>query len=424
LDGFMTTMEELASQGEARLVRFDEALEELPSRGPAYLPTASYREMEEWALPVAAGIRLTELSKEWGEGHLAGTHAPLLRGSHWKNFFVKYREANRMHKKMMALSSLCRERGNPEAPRRSIGRAQCNDAYWHGVFGGLYLKHLRDAVWANLAEAEGLLRSGEDLGWQEIDLDLDGQAEIWVHSSRFSALVSPDRGGAVEELTLFRSRVNLANTLTRRREAYHLAGTPDEASPHPAGPQTDRGTPSIHELETSLRFAELPPMDLDDRALLAERILPARMDLETHRTGRGDPLHSWAQSRLKLDGIEIREGPADDGFIRISLSDHGTGSLRKEISFRNDGTMEARYLWDPEAFPSDAHFSTELSLGAGARIDTETPEDDLPGPDLWRFPISTYSKSERGFDEMIQGESVTVRWPVGRGEAWIRLTGD
>src|SRR3989442_4599405 len=76
-----------------------------------------------------------------------------------------------MHKKMLALSALCRERGNPAAPRRAIGRAQCNDAYWHGVFGGLYLPHLRAAIWQNLALAECELRRGEELAVERLDLD-------------------------------------------------------------------------------------------------------------------------------------------------------------------------------------------------------------------------------------------------------------
>src|SRR5207247_1685413 len=84
----------------------------------------------------------------------------VVRGGHWRNFPVKYPEANRMHKKMLALSALCRERGDPPAARRAIGRAQCNDAYWHGVFGGLYLPHLRAAIWRHLALAEGELRRG------------------------------------------------------------------------------------------------------------------------------------------------------------------------------------------------------------------------------------------------------------------------
>src|SRR3977135_936063 len=35
-------------------------------------------------------------------------------------------------------------------------RAQCNDAYWHGIFGGLYAPHLRTALWRELIQAETL----------------------------------------------------------------------------------------------------------------------------------------------------------------------------------------------------------------------------------------------------------------------------
>ena len=153
---------------------------------------------------------------------MKGPDAPLLRGSHWRNFFVKYPESNRMHKKMMSLSALSRFRGDPPAARRAIGRAQCNDAYWHGVFGGLYLKHLRDAVWANLAEAEAILREGEPLRARWEDTDGDGHLEILITSPNFSAVVSPHRGGALEEYILFRTGRNEASVLTRRLEAYHL----------------------------------------------------------------------------------------------------------------------------------------------------------------------------------------------------------
>src|SRR5207247_1313477 len=86
--------------------------------------------------------RLGALERDLGEERVAGPDGAFLRGGHWRNFLVKYPEANRMHKKMLALSALCRARGDPPAARRAIGRAQCNDAYWHGVFGGLYLPHL------------------------------------------------------------------------------------------------------------------------------------------------------------------------------------------------------------------------------------------------------------------------------------------
>ncbi|MBK7717121.1 MAG: DUF1925 domain-containing protein [Gemmatimonadetes bacterium] len=160
LDQFLSTLGALVDGGEVHLTTFAEALEAIPSGGLAYLPTASYREMEAWSLPAPGARRLHALERELGEERLAGPDGALLRGAHWRNFLVKYPESNRMHKKMVALSALCRRAGDPPEARRAVGRAQCNDAYWHGVFGGLYLPHLRDAVWAELARAEAILRQG------------------------------------------------------------------------------------------------------------------------------------------------------------------------------------------------------------------------------------------------------------------------
>jgi alpha-amylase len=427
LRDFMRAMKEMESNGEIRIATFSQALASLPSGGPAYLPSASYREMEEWSLPTQAFQRLAELKDSLGEEFFARGDSPLIRGSHWRNFLVKYPEANRMHKKMLALSGLCRERGNPPEARRALGRAQCNDAYWHGVFGGLYLRHLRDTVWRNLSEAEGRLRAGEALQWERRDLDLDGHHELWVHSGSFSALVSPARGGALEELTFFRAGVNLANTLTRRREPYHaLREAEDGASAHGEEHEGNGGgTPSIHDLEEGLRFSELPPVDLEDRALFVDRILPDDLRLDDYTNGRYQPLHSWAQVELELLGAEegVMQDDADPGgeplhWVEVRLGDPGPGSLEKRIRFSADGSLDVQYQWDPEAFPADATFAVELSLGETAEIRSQ------PETVSWRFPIATFSKSERGFDETVQGESVTVRWPVSEGWGRISLRRD
>jgi len=34
-------------------------------------------------------------------------------------------------------------------------RGQGNDAYWHGVFGGIYAPHLRTEIWRNLISGRG-----------------------------------------------------------------------------------------------------------------------------------------------------------------------------------------------------------------------------------------------------------------------------
>src|SRR5689334_6002722 len=112
LDRFISTIGAQVERGEVMLSRLDEALDAVPSGGLAYLPTASYREMESWSLPPDAALRLTRLEADLGEQRVAGPEGALIRGSHWRNFLVKYAESNRMHKKMMALSALARARGD------------------------------------------------------------------------------------------------------------------------------------------------------------------------------------------------------------------------------------------------------------------------------------------------------------------------
>lgn len=207
-ESFLGTMRELRDTDQVRLSRFDDALTTTPSGGLAYLPSASYREMEGWSLPFAPARALLQLEDAWAGERIDGVDGSLLRGAHWRNFLVRYPESNRMHKVGMALSKLCRDRGDPPVVRQAIGRAQCNDAYWHGVFGGLYLPFLRGAIWYNLAQAEHALRANEALAFEVTDIDADGHDEIWAHSSTVSVLLAPARGGMVDFWTDLVSREN------------------------------------------------------------------------------------------------------------------------------------------------------------------------------------------------------------------------
>ena len=408
LDRFMDTIGGLVERGEVRLSRLDDALEEVPANGLAYLPTASYTEMEGWSLPPDAALRLERLRKDMGEARVAGPDGALVRGAHWRNFLVKYSESNRMHKKMQALSALCRRKGNPADARRAIGRAQCNDAYWHGVFGGLYLPHLRDAIWRELALAEAELRRGKGLAWEVLDFDADGRQEIWVHSESFSALIAPDRGAAIEEYTVFRSGINFANTLTRRREAYHDLALERGAADQGHG---DGGTASIHDIEEGIRLDARPPLDADDRALLIDRILPASLGLETYAGGDYRPVHTWARSTFHY-AVRRRRGALE---IACATGE-GRDRLAKLFRFESDGTVAVRYAWDAGAWAPDDQLATEISLAGPLEVSAE------PAADSWRFPIETIAKSERGLDRTRQGESLTLRWPARLGEASVVLT--
>jgi alpha-amylase len=402
LDSFFETMQKLRSAGDMELSTARDAFRNVPSGGLAYLGTASYREMEKWALPAPAQYELTKLEDELGPKHLAAA-AAFVRGGHWHNFLVKYSEANRMHKTMLALSALSRSRGDPPEARRAIGRSQCNDAYWHGVFGGLYLPHLRHAIWRQLAIAERVLRQGEGLMIEELDLDDDGYPELWVHSARFSALVSPRRGGAIELLTRFDELANLADVLTRRRESYH-----EPPKGHHATHGDKGGTQSIHDIERGARLHVLPPVDHEPRAILVDRLLDERLTAEDYVHAKYTALRSWAATPMSA-GVE-------PGTEAITIVLEG-GGLAKRITFDTAGCLGVRYGWNAADLPAHAVFAPELSLARDVplRLDPDVP--------VWRSQITTVARSERGFEETTQGVSLTPRWPVRLGACALELGG-
>jgi alpha-amylase len=307
-----------------------------------------------------------------------------------------------MHKKMLRLSRLARATGDPPAARRAIGRAQCNDAYWHGVFGGLYLPHLRAAIWRELARAEAALRAGEPLGWERTDFDEDGHEELWIRSAAFSAIVSPRRGGGIEEYTRFAVGANYADVLTRRLEAYH------EVAPSLGPTDVEGGTPSIHAIERGLGLAELPPVDREPRALFQERLLSPSATAAMVAAGRTTALSSWAQTPLTCD--VTMEGER----VRVTLATaEDPHAFRKTYVFSYEGLMAVEFAWRPPR--GDAWFSTEVSHQGTLAL------RPTPAAEVWDYPVETLAKSERGFQRTAQGQATVLRWPASLGAAGVTV---
>ena len=168
----------------------------------------------------------------------APTYMRFLRGGQWRGFFSKYSEANLLHKKMLHVSNRLRglspskhSHGRPDAGWRSarthLLRAQCNDAYWHGIFGGVYAPHLRTELWRELVRAETVIDEIADSNQEELfhveqlDFDADGTDELYVTSPRMAALVEPADGGTISALDFRPSAVTLINSMQRRLETYH-----------------------------------------------------------------------------------------------------------------------------------------------------------------------------------------------------------
>src|SRR5947199_9166350 len=102
--------------------------------------------MAEWALESAAAKRYQQAGNKLQDDLSALVVAPL-----WRNFFAKYPESNALQKRMLIVSEELARRSILDASaevrqaQQNLWRAQGNDVYWHGVFGGIYSPHLRPA---------------------------------------------------------------------------------------------------------------------------------------------------------------------------------------------------------------------------------------------------------------------------------------
>jgi 4-alpha-glucanotransferase len=262
-----------------------------PPLGRVYLPTASYEEMMIWAMPFEAGREFRACLAE--AAHLPGADRfqRFLRGGFWRNFLAKYPESNQIHKLMLEVSSrLERARqasgksfaasfavaAEPNgAPSSLLAEAekyllasQCNDAYWHGIFGGLYTPHLRAGVLRPLIRAESMLDRIEvappgrsRLRVRSADFDCDGHEEILVDHPLFGMVLRPSDGGTVSSLRFKPAEIDLINSLARRAEPYHAevresAGT--GASVSSTLPSHSEQAARTQDLSAFLRYDRYP----------------------------------------------------------------------------------------------------------------------------------------------------------------------
>ncbi len=414
--------------------------------GRIYLPQASYEEMTEWALPPERGQTLEEIIDSLKNEGRWEKWRPFVRGGVWDNFLVKYDEANLMHKKMLFLSDRV---GEDHKAREFLWRAQCNCAYWHGVFGGLYLGHLRRAVHENLIRCQARLAeiSGGDVQLLRHDFDKDGAEEILVRSSSLSLGFAPARGGGLFEICHLPRALNLSDTLTRRPEAYHR-----QLKEIRQGDEGDRdGIPSIHDL------VKVTDQDLA-RSLVSDRY--TRTSLLDHFLGLDATPGDYASNAYSELGdfvmgqYRVKQAKVSSGEALVEMSRTGqVGNCRikviKKIRAGKGPCINVDYEFECRGTePISALYGCEFNLtlysdqdeeryyrvpGSGARREipetgseeTVTRFELLNGPDrltaafsfsspvsVWFYPLMTVSKSEEGFERTYQGSSLLFLYPL------------
>jgi hypothetical protein len=458
-----------------RAVTFSQWLDGHESAGLAYLPTLTYPEMMEWALP----------AERWGEyrrsrevlrEQMSYPGSPtFLRGGYWRSFLAKYPESYRMYRKMLDVRGRL-EDADPEGTAPGLAaawqdywRAQCNCAYWHGVFGGLYLKHLRTEIYRRLISAESaaeevLKKGGSPVRSRVVDVDGDRHPEVALLTPDLTLWVAPRRGGTLFELDFKPSSYNLFAALARRREGYHddlrrLVQAREAAE--------EGGTRSIHD-RVEAKEEGLENYLVYDRALAdsgADHFLDPAVTLRDLREDRFEEKGDFAGA-----AFEILRGPTAGSLVLGRPGEvrtpSGPRAVRVTKTVSVEGRSGFRLAWEIEAGPEGVEgvlFGTRFYVALSdpaipecyVLVDGKRPDPDrlgsegdtrgggsltlvdrvipvqvdleCPGARLVRYPVYTVSLSEGGFEKSYQSSVVAPLWevrlaPGGKLRAEVRVS--
>lgn len=446
-----------------KLSTLSEAMDTIPATGRAYLPATSYHEMTQWSLPTEAGCDLERISETLKKEGRWDEYERFIRGGFWDNFLVKYPEANRLHKRMLRVSDKIEacpaDSAHTALARRELMMGQCNCAYWHGLFGGLYLNYLRDAVTRHLSRAEGytdlMLHGGAAAARVEtVDFDRDGRAEAVLENPFFRAVVAPSDGGTLHDLVLVRKDFDIANVMTRRPEIYH-------ERVHQASTNNGSGIQSAHDIIIAKEegLAELLTYDRYTRVSFRDRVgdaLPVaaelRADMHAEWTGTADAsfdlvvVQGNPSVEARMSGVWSTAERTLQVFKRLSMRSDSP-ELAMEYHIVNERDEEARFAWGVEwnltllATAADDRWLVVNGLKYKPDSVIDTDASSLALVDGWQdfsltvdfdgkarlrvYPIETVSQSESGFERTYQGTCLVAHRELKlapRAEVRFRLS--
>ena len=445
-DGWLIRFFELLKENSSWLstVNFSECMDNFPSKGNIYLPTGSYREMMEWS------------------------------GGFWRNFLVRYPESNQMHKRMLFVRKKVYQISDPQIRSQALDylwAGQCNCAYWHGVFGGLYLNFLRSAIYKSLISAQVIaekqLYPGED--WLEVeqeDILYDGHDEIAVNNSEIGMYISPFNGGSMFGLDYKPGAFNVLDTLTRRPENYHKSIFEllnDTKNDNCHQEDSHGGVKTIHELvkvkekglEEYLIYDRYQRVSLIDHFFNLDETLENFKKGEYIETGnfvmkpydvsvsnndeavitlsrKGKVKQHEEQSKNIYLEKKIKVNPGNSKVkIKYLIKNNGESELNTRFGIEFNFSFLGGYAPDRYYYSDRVIESQHLaSTGEMKEVDIIGIKDEWQNIDLslsfnqnagiWRFPIETISQSEDGIERSYQNSVLMPYWDLKLmpGEEW------
>ena len=437
LEAWLTALEERRG---VESLQVGEAWDRARPKRSIALPSASYPEMMLWALPAETQERV-EKEQHWLESQGRPEIARRIATGTWREFFARYPESRRFHRRVTELSARVERQGGSsiapdarEEARREIHRAQCNCSYWHGVFGGFYLPHLREAVRASLLRADSIVETslGEAGGWRRSA----GDEELHLKSRHVSVAVAKDPAGAIVEIADRDRPFDFTGVIARRREAYHVRVEEASRRAHRGrqaaeggAPETIHGGISLKEpgLERLLEYDERP-RHASQEWILPEQEVAARGGL---RGAIGSGPVGVRYRQVDSMGFESLDPPL--------RKDVGPGPDERsfEVSFRDapaGGWLVSEWnlsLLTPEApgrrlviSGKDPGTHAPGSTGEADQVSSLRLEDSeylktalvlqlAPAARVEWSPVETVSLSEAGAERVYQGTAFVIGFHGG-----------
>jgi alpha-amylase/alpha-mannosidase (GH57 family) len=377
---------------------YEEALKSKPE-GRIFLPTCSYPEMMEWALPAHLEEEVINFKNSLDEDK-----KNFVKGGFWSNFSVKYPEINIMTKRMQEISLNCKDL----APREKIDlyKGQCNCAYWHGIFGGVYLPHLRHSIFEHLIKMEkkhikkGIYKKDHlDIGTDEIILKNDN-----------IALYLEEYGGSIFELDLYDKNRNIQSVMSRRFEYYHNKINMNDTS----GVKTIHSGFYLKEKSVELIYDNFIRNSLNDFVVqenITKEDLYYNRNIDENLTGIPYLLEIDGSStvRMELKGKITKKIIVDKNKLVVGNSNIAENIVQQwniAVSSKNEKVV----ISDGKKFNVD----TITDLFVSSFVIYDTPFDLSIKFDLGKehrvvfYPIRTVSNSESGVEEILQGISINI----------------
>jgi 4-alpha-glucanotransferase len=438
--------------------------------GRVYVPTGSYAEMGEWALPARESQVFSKVLAEAREA--ARPEARWLRGAFWRNFQVKYREINELHKQMLRTSDkVDAMRPGPVRDRAldHLYQGQSNDCYWHGLFGGIYISHMRLATFEHLIAAEDVAdaEQGHLESTERLDIDMDGIDEVRLATAGQVVTVDLEGGAGIGSWDIRPVRHAVTAVLRRRPEAYHdllravdakRAGQKPDDGGGAAAPASIHDTVRMKETGLAARLAydayerrsglvRLLPLDATpaawagaaltelgdavDGAFAVTELTPGSLVASRDGTVLAGGIRTPVRvtKRLRLGGGRL------DPTLELSVEVENTGTTRIDTRLGIEWTTmmlggggNPAAWWDIGGTRT-AHDGSGRAEGVerlaqgndyvGLAITTTVS----PAAEAWWAPVETISNSEEGFERVYQGSGLLLSWPIAldAGATWAAV---